>query len=448
MREQTHTFIGFLSAAILLFCTISLSAQEASIDNSVVSFKKRELTSGVVFDMNKETEELLGDGTAFNEEWTLLNAKFRFANSFWNLLDYKQEQFNAVFEVGPFGGYGNWEDNTSVGNTVADDNLYGIRASLNIAYLSRFYYDAKNYTVIDVNAWGRYDLFKQNFDGTNTDSYGVASPFSESHTSDRFRYGITAKAGWGLGRLSPMNHLMTAHYLLEKYYPGRVFSDFEIAQFAQVIANVKHSRNYKVVRKLDKEMDEIAFFIRNKLLLASPEAMAVEWQFSEFAPRYEGSRLELGPQFQYYNEDPDFVYGAYVEYDNAKYVNVRWNRNLSAGVTYSRYTNVNSEVINEVVTTQNENRDWATAEINLGWSYYSKLKSRFDFGVRYVPGIELNGFEDVGSLSNNVIPYLSYFTQLNAKSRIQFDFAWRIADEQQFVLSGPEFSLSIFRSRY
>ena len=38
-------------------------------------------------------------------------------------------------------------------------------------------------------------------------------------------------------------------------------------------------------------------------------------------------------------------------------------------------------------------------ELNLGWSYYSELKSQFDFGVKYVPGIELNGFNDVGPLS-------------------------------------------------
>ncbi len=89
-----------------------------------------------------------------------------------------------------------------------------------------------------------------------------------------------------------------------------------------------------------------------------------------------------------------------------------------------------------------------TGEINIGWSYYSTLKSQFDFGVKYVPAFEIEGFEDDGSLNHSIIPYLSYFTQLNSRSRIKMDFAWRFADSDKFVLSGPEFSLAIYRSRY
>ena len=94
----------------------------------------------------------------------------------------------------------------------------------------------------------------------------------------------------------------------------------------------------------------------------------------EFEPRYEGQRFEFGPFFQYYNQEPDFVYGGYLQYENSKYKNLKWNRNISANLSYNRY----------------KTQDWATAEINIGWSYYSNLQNQFDFGIRYNPGIELD----------------------------------------------------------
>lgn len=432
MREQTHELLSFLFAVLFLVSTGSLCAQDESINNSVVSFKKRERMSGFVFDMNKEREELLSDEAKYSEERTLLNTKIRFENRFWNLLDYKQEQFNAAFEIGAFGGYGDWGDSSYVKNTFADQSMLGIRTSANIAYLNRFYYDTKNYTLIDVSAWGRYDLFKQNSEGTTIDSFGVVSDFDNNDTKDRLRYGFQAKAGWGVGRMSPMNHLMTADYLLRTYYPGRNFSDFEIAQFAQVIANIKHNRNVQLGHDNEKEMLIIADFINSTLMLELPDAMPEEWQLSEFDPRYQGQRFEFGPHFTYYNQEPDFVYGGYIKYENTKYQNVNWNRNIGANFICNRY----------------KKHDWMMAEINLGWSYYSKLKSQFDFGIQYVPGIEINGFEDVGSVSHNVIPYITYYTQVNSKSRVKLDLAWRIADGEQFILSGPEVSLAIYRSKY
>ncbi|MCY1721673.1 hypothetical protein OU798_15060 [Prolixibacteraceae bacterium Z1-6] len=431
MRKQTSNLLNFIFF-ILIISGGTLKAQDNSINNSVVSFKKRELMSGFVFDVSKEREELLTDETKFDEDRTLLNAKFRFENQFWNLLDYKQEQINYAFEIGPFGGYGDWVDSSYIGNTVADHSFFGMRASANIDYSNRQYYDVKNYTLLEVGAWGRYDVYQQNSKGTSTDSMGVVTDFDNSDFENRFRYGFQAKAGWGVGRLSPMNHLMTAHYLLEKYYPGRIFSDYEIAQFAQVIANIKHNRDIKTEHVAEKEMQLVTDFIRNTLMLASPEAMAAEWMYSEFDPRMEGSRFEMGPFFKYYNQEPDFVYGGFVQYENAKYKNVSWNRNISVSLNYNRY----------------KKQDWMLAEVNVGWSYYSKLKNQFDFGVRYVPAIEINGFEDVGSLSHNFVPYLSYFSQLNPKSRVRMDFSWRFADTDQFVLPGPEFSLAIYRSKY
>jgi hypothetical protein len=420
---------------VLFVCVLAVNsvvAQDKGVTNQVVSFKKRELNSGFVFNMNKEQEELLTDEIKFTEDRTLFNAKFRFENKSLNLLDYKQEHFDAAFEVGPLGGYGSYIDSSYSENIEGDHNYFGIRTYGDISYVSRFYYDTKNYTLLEVSAWGRYEVYTQNSKGTTIDSLGVSSDFDTKDTKDRLRYGFTARGGWGVGRLSPMNHLMTADYLLRKYYPGRNFSDYEIAQFAQVIANVKHDRDYKVGHVDEKEMLIIAGFLKNTLMLTLPESMSVDWQFSEFDPRYQGQRFEFGPQFTYYNQEPDFVYGGYLKYENSKYQNVSWNRNISAEIEYSRY----------------ESQDWMTAEIDLGWSYYTDLKSQFDFGVKYVPGIVLDGFEDVGPLSHNFIPYLAYYTQLNSKSRISFDFAWRIADDEQFVLSGPEFSLAIYRSRY
>ncbi|WP_319501156.1 hypothetical protein [uncultured Draconibacterium sp.] len=448
MRKLNSVFPQICLLLIFVFTVFVAGAQQQEINNEVVSFKKHELNWGLILGVSKETEELLSDESRFDEDRTLLNGKFRIENTYWNLLDYKQERLNMRFEVGPYGGYGDWIDSSKVEYIIADQDFYGVRTSANVDYSYRYYYDAKSYTVIDVSAWGRYEVYKQNLDGTSTDSLGVTTPVDVSDTKDRLRYGLNAKVGWGSGRLSPMNHLMTAHYLLEKYYPGRLFSDYEIAQFAQVIANIKHNRDFKEGHVPEKEMEEVVDFIRNTFVLASPESMAAEWHFSEFDPRYQGNRFEIGPHFKYYNQEPDFLYGGYIQYDNAKYVNVKWNRNFSAGLVYNRYTKTDMEYIDEHLVNSNVSRDWATADINMGWSYYPNLKTQFDFGMRYVPGIQLNNFDEVGSLSNNFIPYVAYFTQLNSKSRAKLNFAWRIADGEQFVVPGPEFSLSIYRSKY
>jgi len=409
-----------------------VQSQENLINNNVVSFKKKEWNKGLLINLGQEREELRTDETRYYEEQNLLNGSFLFENKIWNLLDYKQEELNVAFKIGPFGSWGNWIDSSKVSNMAADERSYGIRTSLNAGYLYRYYYDPKTYTVFDLNVWGRYDVFKQNLDGTAIDSFGVSTPIDESTIKDRLRFGFKGKVGWGTGRLSPMNHLMTAHYLLEKYYPRRVFSDFEIAQFAQVIANIKHDRDFKSVHNIDKEMELVSAFVNKTLLLESPESMAGEWLYGEFDPRYEGTRFEFGPFFQYFNREPDFVYGGFIQFDRAKYRNVRWNSIISANLNYNRY----------------KKQDWMMGELNLGWSYYSELKSQFDFGVKYVPGIELNGFNNVGPLSHNVIPYIAWYSQLNSRSRVKLDFSWRIADGEQFLLPGPNFTLAVYRSRY
>lgn len=448
MRKIKFIQLTAITLFLISVGTLFGHAQSKEISNEVVSYKKRELNSGFVLEVTRELEELLSDEVRFEEERTLLNGKFRFQNLYWNLQDYKQERLNLSIEFGPMGGFGDIIDSSNVESIIADQDFYGIRTSANIDYLYRYYYDAKSYTFFDVNAWGRYDLFKQNTDGTSTDSLGVVSPVDESDTNDRLRYGINAKVGWGTGRLSPMNHLMTAHYMLEKYYPGRLFSDYEIARFAQVIARIKNNRDYKAGHKLDTEMEELAEFVRTTFVLASPESMSQEWQFSEFDPRFQGNKFEIGPHFKYYNKEPDFLYGGFMQYHNAKYVNVNWNRNISASIVYERYTRQDWEVDEGGVSNNNKSQDWFKAEFDFGWSYYPNLKTQFDFGVRYLPGVEMSSFDNFGSISHNAIPYIGYYTQLNSKSRVKLDFAWRIADSEQFILPGPEFSLAIYRSKY
>jgi len=432
MRKQSRLLALIFSLFVIILANQSISAQDNEINNAVVSYKKHELKNGFVLSFGSEREELLTDETRLYQEQNIFNGTYTLESSVWNLLDYKQEKLNFMFDVGPMGGYGNWIDSSKVNITDADHNLYGLRAAADIRYWNRFYYDPKSFSIIDVRANGRYDVYNQHSTGTVVDSFGVSTPLDKSEWSDNWRFGIEAKAGFGFGRLSPMNHLMTAHYLLEKYYPGRIFSDYEIARFAQEIADLKHDRNVRSGHNLDKEMEVLAEFVRGQMMLESPESMSADWQYGEFDPRYEGKRVEMGPFFKYYNQEPDFVYGGYVQFDYAKYQGVKWNRNFGVNLNYNRY----------------KKQDWATAELKLGWSYYSNLRSQFDFGIKYVPGIEINGFDNVGPLSHNVIPYFAWYSQLNASSRIRFDFAWRIADGEQFVLPGPEFSLAFYRSRY
>lgn len=455
MRNRRPVFSLFILILIVLIPALQSFAQSNDINNEVVSFRKKELTKGLLFELGREREELRTDATRYFEDKTSVTGSFNLSSKLWNLKDYMQEELLFSFDVGPYAGFGNWIDSSKVANNEADENLYGIRTSLNAAYLNRYYYDPKNYTILNVSLWGRYDLYQQNLDGTSIDSLGEVTPIDESDLKGKFRFGFNAKAGWGYGRLSPMNHLMTAHYLLEKYYPGRIFSDYEIARFAQVIADIKNNREVQTPRIAEKEMELVTGFVNKTLLLESPGAMGADWEYGEFDPRYEGKRFELGPFFQYYNREPDFIYGGFMQFDWHKYQNVKWNRNFSAGITYSRYKK--QEVSADDSEDQEENiplgadlshRDWLLGEVNLGWSYYSNLKSQLDFGVKYLPGLELNGFKDVGTLSHNVIPYLAYYTQLNSKARVRLDFAWRFTDGERFVTPGPNFSLAIYRSRY
>jgi hypothetical protein len=68
--------------------------------------------------------------------------------------------------------------------------------------------------------------------------------------------------------------------------------------------------------------------------------------------------------------------------------------------------------------------------------------------MKYIPGIALNDSGETGSLNHGFIPYLAYFTQLDPKNRIDIKLAYRLSENDGLMLSGPEVSVSVYRSRY
>ncbi|NOR74941.1 MAG: hypothetical protein GQ525_07260 [Draconibacterium sp.] len=417
---------------ILLFLSIVVTAQVENKSSENMLYKKKELNSGFRLGWNSEREELLTDETKYYDETKTGEANFQFSNRYWKFLDYMQERLEFNFEIGSFGGYGNWIDSSSVENINADYNLFGIRSRMSIDYTNRYYYNQKYYTLVEVSGWARYDWFNQKSEGTSVDSFGVETAYTSSSTETKIRYGFEARAGWGWGRLTPMNNFMLVQYIIEKYYAGRNFSEEEIIMVASEIYRIKSLREIITGHNNEFESKLIADFLNEKLLLTPPDNLEVDWELGEFLPRLDGNRVEGGPFFKYYNREPDFIYGAFIQYDNAKYCNVKWNRNLSAGINYNRY----------------KKDDWVLAELKIGWSYFPNLKKQIDFGVKYIPGISINDSFDSSDFNNGFVPYVGYFSQINSKSRVNFEFAYRFSKDEKLMLPGPEFSLSFYRSRY
>lgn len=428
----TAILLLFFSGGILSVNAKNSDGTQKPDTSKVYFFIKKELNTGVYLNGANEREEIRTDETLQNEERFTGTPGFQFQNRIWNFLSYKQEFIDLTFDVGPFFGLGNWTDSTALQLIDGDQTTVGLRAKLGIDYSSRFYYDDRNYTIVNLNAWVRDDFFHQKFNGAVRDSNNVWSDFDDSGLDNKIRYGLTAKAGWGMGKQNPMNHFMVADYILDKYYKGRLFSVDEIERLANKITQLKLQRDPSVQIDHEKEMAEIVEFLRTSLLLANPEMPENEWRMGEFMPRLDGSRLELGPFFNYYNQEPDFYYGGYIQYDNAKYVNVKWNRQINVGLNYNHY----------------KHHNWATLETNFGWSYYINLKSQFGFGLKYIPGVVVHDWDNFESVKHNFIPYLEYYTQVNSRTRVNLSFAWKLGDGEEFMLTGPEFSLAIYKSRY
>jgi hypothetical protein len=432
MKRNTSYSVLLYIVFIQVISTGSSFAQYSFKNSEIFQFQKQEINWGLNYYAGSEREETRTEFWREYEELTTGAVKLQLNNRLWNFLENKQEQFEFNLEAGPLWGNGNWIDSSAVANIEADHKIFGLRTNASANYVSRYYYNSKNYTLVQINGWARYDLYNQNSTGISTDSFNVVTNFNEKTNEDKFRFSLDARAGWGIGRLKPMNHFMVADFILKKYYKHRGFSQNEITKFADEIARIKHQRNIKAGHKTDTESEQMQEYLNQKMFLIPVSSLEEEWKTGEFLPRFNGNRVEFGPFFKYYNQEPDFIYGGYILYDNAKYCTTKWNRNFSAGVNYNAY----------------KKQDWILAEIRIGWSYFMKLKSQFDFGFKYVPGIAINGTGNDGELNNGFIPYLGYFTQIDSKNRVDIKLSYRISEDEKLMLSGPEFSVSVYRSRY
>lgn len=433
MKKYTPVIILYFLFSALAFSSAAFAGEVAKIDSAQqLFFIKREFNNGLFASGQNERESQLSDNFDFSEELYTGYTSYQLNNRVWNFLDYKQEAINLNFNVGPFYGNGNVFENSAAGAINANRQLYGLRALLAGSYESRFYYDQKTYTLVQVDGWLRNDVFWQNTSGTRVDTNLVMSDYNNDKFTDRLRYGFHAKAGWGFGRLNPVNHYMVADYILKNFYPRRVFSEAEELQLARKIGEIKQRREPGVERLASAELREVNDFLRSKMMLEATKLTEDDWLMGEFLPRYNGSRVELGPYFNYYNREPDFYYGGFLTYRNESYRSFNWNRNVSLQAKYSHY----------------KQNDWANIEADLGWSYFPNLKNQFDFGLRYIPGVVIHSLKNIEPVRHNFVPYIKYFTQINARSRMNLSFAWRIADGEDFMKSGPEFSLSFYRSSY
>lgn len=427
-------FSGFVFFILLFLSHLQSSALgEFKTDSlSYFNYFKKELNTGFTYSLQKEREQIRTENTNDFEEITMNFLRFRWANRNWNLAPFKQEKWEYNFEIGPFYGSGTLLDSSATQVIDAEQNVMGVRAIAAARYASRFYYDHKNYTIVKLDARGSYGLLRSDASGTVTDSLGLETPYSKKSDLSKLRYGFEAKAGWGRGRLNAMNHFMIAQYLFEKNYERRNFSDSEIVLLAREIGRIKHARDARIGHDPEKEAEQLTAYLNRELMLEPPEAVLSDWEMGEFSPRFEGTRMEIGPFFNYFNREPDFIFGGYLQFENAKYCNLKWNRNLSASLSYNSY----------------KERDWILLETELGWSFYPNLKTRYDFGLKYVPGVIVNEIDDFGTVRHNFIPYVNYYSQLSSKYRMDLAFSWRIAENDTFVLPGPEVSVSFYRSKY
>lgn len=432
MKKKVNVIIGALGLALFMGVFGKVAAQDQTKLSNIFFYKKQEQNLGIKYYSKEMREELISPDSRSFEELSQSSATFQFTNRIWNYLDYKQEKFEFNAEIGPVWGSGNFIDSSFYEYIVADENIAGITAQAEVCYVNRYYWDRKNYTIVDVSAWGRYNWYSQNSKGVIQDSNRVSTPYDISENQKKYRYGFQAKAGWGIGRLNPMNNYMMADFLLNKYFAGRNFSEEEIIKFADEIARIKAGRNVKIQHDIADEGSKINAFISQEFLLTQLPDLQNTFGFGEFLPRLDGARIEAGPFFKYFNREPDFIYGGYLNYVNEKYRNPKWNHKLSAGIQYNRY----------------KKQDWLLAEFELGASFYKGIRSRFDAGIKYLPGIVVNNFEDIEPVIHNFIPYLSYFTQINSKVRIEADALFRMNNNEKFITAGPEFSLKLYRSKY
>ena len=423
----------------ILFSVTVLMSQVFPVRGQIIfqhpedmTFIKKELNSGFKFNLSPEGEEFFTDETFFQLEQTIAVAQLFVENRNLVFLPSRQEQWRFNIEIGPFFGKGLIADSSAVEYIDANTSPAGLRGNAGATYSSRFYWDNRNYTMIDLSAWGMYDLFRNNADGTATDSNNIIRPYKDDSYQQKHRYGFQAKAGWGFGRINPVNNFATAQWLLEKHYPGRIFSSEEINAVAREIGLIKHRRNWRTGHSSDVEAQLLSEFLNREMLLLPPVGIKNDWVTTELRPRYHGRRVEAGPYFNYFNREPDFVYGGFIRYEHYKYRSINWNQNIIAQLSYNGY----------------KRDDWVTFMAAAGLSRFYSFKHEIDFGVRYIGGMIYKGVDDLQPVRHAIIPYLEYFSQLNSKYRIETALAYRLAGKDEFVFPGPELTLSVYRSRY
>jgi hypothetical protein len=431
--QNLHIYKILLPVAMMFFISGSaLNAQNFTDTTGLLYYLKKEFNTGIVFSVKPEREELRTDNSRNFEKLVRSDLSFSWANQNWYYLPFRQEQWNFSVEAGPFFGKGELIDSASQ-IIDASHRLMGLKGSANAGYLRRFYFDHKNYTLVSLKGWGRYEFYRQSAEGLVTDSAQITLPYDETTESSKLRYGFKARAGWGIGRINPINHYMTAAWLLEKYYPGRNFSEEEFRLVARETGRIKHQRIVQAGHAADQEVEQLVNYLRNRLFLEAPSGEILsDWERTEFRPRLQGTRVEFGPFFNYFNREPDFVYGGYIQFENEKYCNINWNRKFLAGLSYNSY----------------KTHDWLLLETVLGWSWYPAIHNELGFGVKYIPGMVVSGLDDLQPVRHNIIPYTEYYSQLSSKYRIEISFAYRIAPNDRFMLPGPELSVSVYKSSY
>src|SRR5690606_10472129 len=120
--------------------------------------------------------------------------------------------------------------------------------------------------------------------------------------------------------------------------------------------------------------------------------------------------------------------GGFLNYENHKYINPKMNRLIGVTITYNGY----------------KRDDWVTLEVCNGWSIFPSSTSEITFGVRYLPGMVVKDLDSLQPIRHAVIPFVEYYTQLNASYRIESNFAYRFAKKDEFVMPGPEFTVSFY----
>ena len=428
---KIHQLItGFL----ILFMVFSFPAG-AQINNDstfLLNYIKKEFRAGIVARTLPEREEFRTGSELFREELQSGAVSFFIErqNRYFLPLRHELSEFRLV--VGPVTGDGNIYDESANGIIDAERHVRGLSGMFQSSSTNRFYYGDNHYTLVHLDGWARYSYNRRTDTGAFTDSLGVTGPWENESEAGKFRVGFNARAGWGIGRIQPVNHYMTSVWLLQKYYPRRNFSEAEFMQVAKELGRIKHQRHETRGHSFETEMEQLVEFLKSRLYLENPEGIVNDWAFTEFRPRYQGTRFEFGPFFSYFNREPDFIYGGYLQFENQKYCNLKWNRKLAARLSYNSY----------------KHHDWMLLETTAGWNWYPSLKNEWGAGVKYIPGMSVKEFREFGPVRHQFVPYVEYFSQISPRYRIEANFAWRVAPNDQFMMAGPEFSVSVYRSRY